>query len=76
MPQMMPEHHVAQGDGLNRAPDRSRLDVLANPEGVIEQEEEPGEHIGHQFLGPEADRQPNHARHRPAAVRCLLPERR
>ncbi len=61
MPLVMLENHVAQGDCLNRALDRSRLDVFANPEGVIEQEEEPGEHIGHQFLGPEADRQPNHA---------------
>ena len=51
----------AQREVLDRAADAAALDVLADPEGVVEQEEHARDDVLDQRLGAEADRDADHA---------------
>ena len=51
----------AQREALDRAADAAALDVLADPEGIVEQEEDARDHVLDQRLRAEADRDADHA---------------
>ncbi len=52
----------ADRDAFDRSLEAARLDVFADPERVVEQEEHAGHHVAHQRLRAETDRDADHAR--------------
>jgi hypothetical protein len=58
---VMAQPQRADRDVLDGAADAAALDVLADPEGVVQQEEHSGDDVFHQRLGAKADREANHA---------------
>src|SRR3546814_4101822 len=60
-PSMMPELHRAQTEGFDDAFVAAALDVLADPEGIVEQVEHAADDVLDQGLGAEADSDASHA---------------
>ena len=58
---MVAQPHRADRDVFHRAFDVAEVDVLADPERVVDQEEHARDDIAHQGLRAEADRQADHA---------------
>ena len=53
---VMPEAERAHRNLLDRALDRTDIDVLADPKSIVHQEEQTRDDVAHQGLGAEADR--------------------
>ncbi len=60
LPPRVTQADGAQREVLDASLGGARLDVVPDPEGVVDQEEDPGDDVPHERLGPEADGEPDH----------------